>query len=1174
MTQAIPSPFVFISYSRADTDLVRRLSDDLHAQGIKTWIDSESLEPGTPDWEDSLRKAIRAAQAVLLIASPAARGSRYVKDELRIAEIFQRPVYPIWITGTQWIDAIPLGWGGTQYIDAREARYSAAVREIVVVLQRRLNTGVTPPVRRIAEPKLEPRNPYKGLQAFTINDAHDFFGRDRLVDEMADVLENLVEAEVKGKQSNRLLAVVGPSGSGKSSVVMAGLLPYLQSGGIAGSKEWIYFTPIVPGTHPIESLTVALARHLSNQSMKVILDDLRGDSLRGLHLYASLLVKQQGMKVVLVIDQFEELFTQTTSEEERRHFIDLLMTALTEPHGPTIILLTLRADFYDRPMLYPEFGKLLQEQHSPVLVMDMKELRSAIEKPASLPDVQLTFEGDLVGDLLFELQGQAGALPLLQFTLDQLYQQRQGHLLTQKAYRKIGGVKGALAKHAESIYASLPTETHRYLARVLFLRLIDLGTTEQDTTRRRAPLTELSLPDLDQTALLRETATAFITGRLLTTNTIAGVATLEVSHEALIREWARLADWLATNRSDILLQRDLGSDVAEWLRRNCPADRLYRGSQLVEAQAWERRNVPSKDEVAFLQASEAEREQQETAERERQARELELQRRAALRQRYIIVLMAVTSVIVVVALIVGLVLQAQLLNSRPVNVTNLNDSGSGSLRDAIQSASPGDTITFAKNLSGTIFLTHGELELSRNITLSGPSEKNVTLDAGHMSRIFQIDNGVIAVISNLTMMNGSTKPDSKTIYSGYGGGIYANDNSTLVLIHCQVIHNKAESGGSAIFSTGELSISTSVISSNTISRSLASYSSNTLTLSAHQPSGNLSGGGPGGGSIYSYGALSISNSRIENNTASGNLGGVGGINSFGTFTLINSQVLNNTGIGASGGISIFSGASITNCIIAGNKADNGSGGISSSGTLSINNSTIENNISITKTARQNGNPLALNDTMPLNSHSGGGGPLLYGGGISNYGSLTLGNSTVSGNKTGINGGGIDNAGNSYITYSTIYNNSAMKGGGIANEGSANNTNNYDEILTSIIAGDQAANSPDIAGAVTLFYPNLIQNPSGATISYYQTNDPSINQLTHRLITGTSPQLAPLQTDPPGSNTPPTHALLPNSPAIDQVPPGDYCGSKNYSLVSFDERGTSRPQGKGCDLGAYEYVPTT
>src|SRR6266487_3532065 len=248
MTQAIPSPFVFISYSRADTDLVGRLSDDLHAQGIKTWIDSESLEPGTPDWEDSLRKAIRAAQAVLLIASPAARGSRYVKDELRIAEIFQRPVYPIWITGTQWIDAIPLGWGGTQYIDAREARYSAAVREIVVVLQRRLNTGVTPPVRRIAEPKLEPRNPYKGLQAFTINDAHDFFGRDRLIDEMADVLENLVEAEVKGKQSNRLLAVVGPSGSGKSSVVMAGLLPYLQSGGIAGSKEWIYFTPIVDTT--------------------------------------------------------------------------------------------------------------------------------------------------------------------------------------------------------------------------------------------------------------------------------------------------------------------------------------------------------------------------------------------------------------------------------------------------------------------------------------------------------------------------------------------------------------------------------------------------------------------------------------------------------------------------------------------------------------------------------------------------------------------------------------------------------------------------------------------------------------------------------------------------------------------------------------------------------------
>src|SRR5437588_8428569 len=155
--------------------------------------------------------------------------------------------------------------------------------------------------------------------------------------------------------------------------------------------------------------------------------------------------------------------------------------------------------------------------------MEMPDLRKVIEQPAQLPDVQLTFEEDLVGDLLFEVQGQVGALPLLQFTLDQLFQQRKGHLLTLDAYREIGGVKGALAKHADATYTSLPSEQHRRLARALFLRLIDPGIVEQETSRRRAALTELALPDVEQTTMIREVADAFIPARLLTTNEIAGV---------------------------------------------------------------------------------------------------------------------------------------------------------------------------------------------------------------------------------------------------------------------------------------------------------------------------------------------------------------------------------------------------------------------------------------------------------------------------------------------------------------------------------------------------------------------------------------------------------------------------------------------------------------------------
>jgi conflict system STAND superfamily ATPase len=234
-------------------------------------------------------------------------------------------------------------------------------------------------------------------------------------------------------------------------------------------------------------------------------------------------------------------------------------------------------------------------------------LRRVIEQPAALPDVQLAFEGDLVQNLLSEVGGQAGALPLLQFTLDQLYQQRHGRQLTLEAYHEIGGVKGALSQHAERTYAALPSEEHPKLARSLFLRLIDPGMVEQDTTRRRAVLSEFALSDPTQTPLMRETMDAFIAARLLTTNEIAGTTTIEVSHEALIREWPRLADWLREAREDIRLQQTISKDAAEWEQRGKPGDRLYRGSQLKDAQAWAKRNTPSGDEVAFLRAGAASR---------------------------------------------------------------------------------------------------------------------------------------------------------------------------------------------------------------------------------------------------------------------------------------------------------------------------------------------------------------------------------------------------------------------------------------------------------------------------------------------------------------------------------------------------------------------------------------
>jgi len=629
---AVSTPHMYISYAHVDRAIVERLIGDLEERGVAIWSDEQGLRPGTPRWEKALREAIRAAPIVLVAASPSTRDARYVADELRVAELYQRKVLPVWLDGDQWMECIPLGWGGSQYIDARDGRYEAAVREIVAAAQRLLapaepaSAAILPPLT----PVLTPRNPYKGLRAFQSEDAGDFFGRADLV---AALLESVRAYTQPG--AARFLAVVGPSGSGKSSVVLAGLLPRLHGGALPGSERWVYLDVMTPGAHPLEALAATLNNALPGSTLAALLADLDA-SERGLHRLAARLVTRPEARVVLVIDQAEELFTLTADDAERRQVIDLLVTAVTEPRGPLLVVLTLRADFYDRPMNYPQLGRLMDAQSTSVLPMELGGLRAAIEGPAARPDVGVSFEGDLVGDLLYEVRGQAGALPLLQFTLDELFEWRDGRRLTQAAYRELGGVRGALARHAEGTYSALPDEERRRLARALFLRLIEPGVTAQDTTRRRAPLAELELSDPARTALLREVAQAFVAARLLTTSESGGATAIEVSHEALIREWERLAGWLHEAREDIRLQRSIGVDAAEWARHDRAPDYLYRGAMLHEAAEWAARDTPSAIETAFLQAGALDARRLGVLERAQQARELALARRAAVRLRALV----------------------------------------------------------------------------------------------------------------------------------------------------------------------------------------------------------------------------------------------------------------------------------------------------------------------------------------------------------------------------------------------------------------------------------------------------------------------------------------------------------------------------------------------------------
>jgi WD40 repeat protein len=453
-------------------------------------------------------------------------------------------------------------------------------------------------------------NPYKGLRAFQEADAADFFGRSAAVERL---IARLVEP------GPRLLAVVGPSGSGKSSLVRAGLLPALRRGALPGSASW-YVAELVPGAQPFAELERALLA-VAAQAPPDLLQRLQA-SRTGLSAVAKeLLPPDPAAELVLLIDQFEELFTQVGDEQVRTAFLDLLHTAVNDPVARVRVVLTLRADFYDRPLLYPAFGALMRERTEVVLPLSPAELEEAISRPAQRAGA--TVAPELVAELVEEVATRPGALPLLQYALTELFAQRKGRLLTLAGYRAQGGLRGALARRADAIYESLDAESQE-AARQLFLRLVIPGEGVEDT-RRRARLSEFSTAHATDLHALRgfdQALEQFGAARLLTfdRDPLTRQPTVEVAHEALIRSWGRLRNWIDTGREQLRLQRAIASAAAEWRANERDPSFLARGARLSQfmalAPASETATIAlNVDEQAFLEASSA-REQAEVESRE------------------------------------------------------------------------------------------------------------------------------------------------------------------------------------------------------------------------------------------------------------------------------------------------------------------------------------------------------------------------------------------------------------------------------------------------------------------------------------------------------------------------------------------------------------------------------
>ncbi|HUG46963.1 MAG TPA: BTAD domain-containing putative transcriptional regulator [Candidatus Limnocylindria bacterium] len=474
--------------------------------------------------------------------------------------------------------------------------------------------------------------PYKGLLPFMEADADDFFGREALV---AELLTWLREARHGG-----LLAIVGASGSGKSSVVRAGLLAALRRGAIDGSERWLIST-MTPGSAPMDELAEAVLRVAPEPPAG--LRRLLGRDPGALVELAEASVPA-GSRLLLVVDQLEEVFTLATSAAERSDFLAALAQAATSAGSSIFVVVTLRADFYDRPLAQHDFAALLRAGTALLIPLSAEELERAIAAPARLHGV--TVEPALVARLLADVANQPAALPLLQYALTEAFARRRGPRLTLDDYRAIGGISGAMAGRADALFMSLKA-SGREAVRQLFLRLVALDEDELATRRRvrRGELESLGL----EAATLEHALRLYGEHRLLSFDRDPRTRepTIELAHEALLAEWPRLRAWIDAARDDVRAERRLAAAAAEWVAAQRDASFLVRGAQLARAEAWmaDGRLALTGVEQEYLSASRAEREAAEAAAVARRDRERALERRAVSRLRALLTVFAFGTIV-------------------------------------------------------------------------------------------------------------------------------------------------------------------------------------------------------------------------------------------------------------------------------------------------------------------------------------------------------------------------------------------------------------------------------------------------------------------------------------------------------------------------------------------------
>jgi parallel beta-helix repeat protein len=551
--------------------------------------------------------------------------------------------------------------------------------------------------------------------------------------------------------------------------------------------------------------------------------------------------------------------------------------------------------------------------------MSIHDLKAVIEKPAALEDVGVTFEPDLVGDLLYDVRKRPDALPLLQFTLRQLFERRAGRDLTRHNYEEIGGLEGALNNHADTTYNQLPTSQHRASAKKLFtgffINVAEIQSNSshvelaEGVTSRRVTRAELQLDDPASQRIRQETLDAFTTARLLIVrNAIRQEqkqedTTYEICHEVLLIAWERLQKWIEEDLQDIYFLQRLRPRMQQWQRESDKKKKrmlLSASHELEQLQQYHQRNGLSSSDADFLKQS--------------QQWQKWLKRRTT----------ALFSATILLTLIFALALGTfgyqrfgYLFSQSATTVTSLSDSGPGSLRAVIQQAPDGTTITFSPQLGGkTIQLTQ-DLNLNKKVMIQGLKDSTISISSGKTGKVIIIGEGVAAAFENITFMHSYTHRIS-----------FISNHGILTLTDCQLSDNQSYGeGGGAIANYNQLIVNHTIIDHNRVS-------------------GN-------GGAIYNlFGIVTVNNSTITDNTAYNNGGGIysegGQIEllensevSYNQAQLLHSTISNNYG----GGVDVVNGSlNMFSSTIFDNTSAYYGGGIALQGSLAtINDSTIHDN---------------------------------------------------------------------------------------------------------------------------------------------------------------------------------------------------------------------------------------